>query len=256
MPHIRPAHARRLGPLGLALALGLAAASFLAVDEPAAAPPAAATPTPAASPDLTDFPARLAHVSQMRTGASRRGVVALTFDDGPSAYTPGILKVLKRHGVRATFFALGVETQKHPVLARRIVREGHRIGNHTWDHPDMRTLSDDGARSQITRQQRLLRQATGVTPTSFRFPYGATDARTTAIVASCGLRPVKWNIDTQDWERPGANRIRAHILGAVRKDRLNVVLMHDGGGNRANTVAALDRTIATLKARGYRFGVV
>ncbi|GGJ76711.1 hypothetical protein GCM10010123_03370 [Pilimelia anulata] len=188
--------------------------------------------------------------------ASRRGVVALTFDDGPSAYTPQVLGVLRRHRIRATFFVLGYEVRKYPALSRRIVREGHAIANHSLSHPDMRTLSSANVRSQVLRTQSIIRSATGRTPTSFRFPYGASDARTRAVVQRCGVRYVDWNIDTRDWTRPGANRISNHIVSHVRKDRLNVVLMHDGGGNRANTVAALDRTIRTLKSRGYRFGIV
>lgn len=191
-------------------------------------------------------------VTAAPASAAARRTVALTFDDGPSpAYTLRILDVLKRHRVKATFCVLGDKVVQHPKTARRIRKEGHRLCNHTRNHPDMARLSSKAARKQVLIAQWQIRKVTGVTPTTFRFPYGSSNKRVRAVVRSCQLRSLGWDVDTRDWERPSAKRITARIVGNVRPG--SVVLMHDGGGNRSTTVASLDSTIRQLKRKGYTF---
>lgn len=184
--------------------------------------------------------------------AAARRTVALTFDDGPSpAYTLRILDILRQHRVKATFCVLGDKVVQHPRTARRIRNEGHRLCNHTRNHPDMARLSSSAARKQVLDTQWRVRKVTGVTPTTFRFPYGSSNSRVRAVVHSCHLRTLGWDVDTRDWERPSAGTITSRIVGNVRPG--SVVLMHDGGGNRTTTVAALDSTIRQLKKKGYTF---
>lgn len=184
--------------------------------------------------------------------AAPRRTIALTFDDGPHpTYTVAVLAVLKKHRVKATFCMVGDQAVRYPRTARRVARAGHRICNHTRSHADMARLSSSAARRQVLTAQRQLRHVTGVTPTTFRFPYGSSNSRVRAVVRSCKLRNLGWDVDTRDWLRPSARTITARIVGNVRPG--DVVLMHDGGGNRSTTVASLDATIRAMKRRGYTF---
>lgn len=180
-----------------------------------------------------------------------RKTVALTFDDGPSKYTPQILDILKRNKVKATFCMLGNNVGPYRKAAKRVVREGHRLCNHSRSHPDFTTLSSSAARSQVVFTQRKIDDVTGRSPKVFRFPYGASNSRTRSVVRGQGLRIVGWTVDTRDWSRPGTSVIVSRAVGRTRPG--GVILMHDGGGNRSQTVAALDRTIKRLKAKGYTF---
>jgi peptidoglycan/xylan/chitin deacetylase (PgdA/CDA1 family) len=177
--------------------------------------------------------------------------VALTFDDGPSPFTPAILAVLRRHHAPATFCMLGDEAQRHPALARRIVREGHQVCNHSRDHRDMARLSTKRARHEVVAAERQIRDAAGVAPTIFRFPYGSADREARQVIRGYGMRALDWDVDPRDWTRPEASTITARIVRGVR--HRSVVLLHDGGGDRSHTTAALDATISSLKQRGYQF---
>jgi peptidoglycan/xylan/chitin deacetylase (PgdA/CDA1 family) len=177
--------------------------------------------------------------------------VALTFDDGPSPYTPGILAVLRRHNVPATFCMLGDEAQRYPMLARRVIDEGHQVCNHSRDHRDMARLAERPARREVVSAERQIRDASGMAPRLFRFPYGSSDRLARRVVHGYGMRAVGWDVDPQDWKRPPASVITARIVRAVRPG--SIVLMHDGGGDRRHTVASLDATIRLLQKRGYRF---
>jgi peptidoglycan/xylan/chitin deacetylase (PgdA/CDA1 family) len=179
-------------------------------------------------------------------------VVYLTFDDGPSTvYTPQVLNLLDRYHAKATFFQVGRHVSAHPASSRAVVRRGHVVANHTWDHADLTRLSDAGARREIDRAQRALATATGRHVTCLRAPYGATNNRVTSIAASRGLTITSWDVDPGDWARPGASVIAQRILSAVRPG--DVVLMHDGGGDRHQTVSALRTVLRYLAAKGYRF---
>lgn len=201
---------------------------------------------------LLVLPAGLVWGSPAQAAAVR--TVALTFDDGPHPrYTPRVLDVLKRHRVRATFCVTGDNVGRYPHTTRRIRNEGHRICNHTRNHPDMATLSSAAARRQVLDTQRQVQRTTGVTPTTFRFPYGSSNARVRSVVRDCRLRILGWTVDTGDYLRPPARTITARVVGNVRPGA--VVLMHDGGGDRTNTVNSLEQMIRQLKRKGYTFVV-
>lgn len=179
-------------------------------------------------------------------------VVHLTFDDGPDPrWTPQVLALLRRYDAHATFFVLGRSVEAQPALARRIVREGHTIANHSYDHARLTSLSEPQLGNQIDRAEAAIRRATGVRTHLLRPPFGAIDARTRGLASARGYRAELWDVDPQDWRRPGAAAIVANVLAGVRPGA--TVLLHDGGGDRSQTVAALASVLETLRARGYTF---
>jgi peptidoglycan/xylan/chitin deacetylase (PgdA/CDA1 family) len=170
-------------------------------------------------------------------------VLYLTFDDGPQIeWTPKVLQVLATHKAKATFFVIGREAAAHPDLIARERQAGHRIGNHTWDHALLTHLPEAKVRQEI---------ATGVKSKCFRPPARDTDARIAAISASYRQRQVLWDVDTRDWSKPGTAKILRAILTGARPGA--IILMHDGGGNRSETVAALDQALTQLTRQGYTF---
>ncbi|MGN0064553.1 MAG: polysaccharide deacetylase family protein [Nocardioides sp.] len=167
-------------------------------------------------------------------------VAYLTFDDGPSAYTPQVLRILTRHGATATFFVLGANAQERPAALRAIRRQGSAVGNHTWGHPLLTRLPDRAVRRQLHID----------VPTScFRPPYGGTNRRVVRLARKQGLRQVLWTADSRDWEKPGRRAIRRKALRDLHPG--SIILMHDGGGDRSQTVAALPGLLKTLAERGY-----
>lgn len=183
--------------------------------------------------------------------ATTRRVVALTFDDGPSPYTPQILAVLRASHIRATFFVIGEQVQEFASFIRAEVAGGNDVGDHTYTHPDLLLLSRAAVVDQLKRTQRVVHAVARVTPKWFRPPYEAVDARVVRVAAALGMHTVTWTVDPGDWARPGVKLIVARVLAQVRPG--SVILMHDGGGDRSQTVAALRIILRTLLARGYRF---
>jgi len=178
-------------------------------------------------------------------------VIALTFDDGPwPVYTGQILDILKREQVHATFFMIGRNISHWPALARRVAAEGHAIGNHTWNHPSR----PRGVRAEIQRTDAELKQTVGFTPNLFRPPYGIVRNGLAAYARSEGKAVVLWSADSEDWNHASSGAIYSTIMRQSGPG--GIALMHDGGGNRAATVAALPNIIASLRARGYRFATV
>jgi peptidoglycan/xylan/chitin deacetylase (PgdA/CDA1 family) len=189
-----------------------------------------------------------------RTGGSgHRKLVALTFDDGPSSYTSEILRELERARAHATFFVIGRQVAGEAAEVRRELADGNAVGNHTYAHPN---VSGGGsfAADQLRRTSRAIRSAAGYTPCVFRAPYGAVSGALFSVARGQGMLTIGWNVDPMDWARPGADAIYARVVGAVQRE--SIVIMHDGGGPRNQTVAALPRIIATLRARGYRLVTV
>jgi peptidoglycan/xylan/chitin deacetylase (PgdA/CDA1 family) len=188
--------------------------------------------------------------SSARPAASDR-VVYLTFDDGPDRrYTPQVLDLLRRYDAHATFFAVGRSVEAEPALARRIVRDGHMLGNHTFSHRDLTTLGASAFFAEVDRAHAAIRRATGLSARWLRPPYGAVSASVRSLAAARGYRLALWDVDPQDWRRPGAAAIAASVLAHVRPGAN--VLLHDGGGDRSQTVEALGRILPALAARGYR----
>jgi cellulose synthase/poly-beta-1,6-N-acetylglucosamine synthase-like glycosyltransferase/peptidoglycan/xylan/chitin deacetylase (PgdA/CDA1 family)/spore germination protein YaaH len=190
-----------------------------------------------------------------RTGAVR-GKVALTFDDGPDdRWTPALLDTLKRYDVRATFFVIGKNVEGSIPLTQRILREGHEIGNHTFTHPNLARTSRFMTRLEINATQRVLEAALNRRSVLFRPPYFGDAEPTTAdelvpvgIASDLGYITAGVHIDSDDWQQPGADRIVRNVL--ARRSLGNVVLLHDGGGDRRQTVAALGPLIDSLRAHG------
>lgn len=181
-------------------------------------------------------------------GSGKGKVVHLTFDDGPNGtYTPQVLAVLRKHNAKATFFMLG-QNASGSSLVGTVRSQGHAVANHSWNHPQLTRLSRSAIASQLSRTDAALgRKAACVRP-----PYGATNATVRSVIASRGQKQVLWTVDTNDWRRPGAGVIASRIVAGAKKNGA-IILMHDGGGNRSQTVAGLDRALTTLQAQGYRF---
>lgn len=180
--------------------------------------------------------------------------MVLTFDDGPDPrYTPGILRALREHDVRAMFFVCGEMASYNRDLVREIAADGHIVGNHTWSHPEMPKLRPSAIRAEMERTSEVIEDTTGVAPVWYRAPYGAWNRHSFEIGAELGMEPLAWTVDTLDWTTPGTDS----IVRAVREGAGPgvVVLSHDAGGNREQSVAALRRYLPELLAAGYGIGV-
>ena len=203
----------------------------------------------------SEFPS---YTTLYRQGSDPNGRrVVLTFDDGPDPkYTPQILEILKKTGVKATFFLVGSRAELYPELVRRIVREGHEIGNHTYTHPNVGLITDSQVKVELNATQRLIEAICGRSTTLFRPPYNADanpnkaeEIQPLLIAQDLGYWIALEDVDTEDWSRPGV----AAILERVRNGRVeggNVILLHDAGGNREQTVEALPEIIEYLRNRG------
>ncbi|WP_412539236.1 bifunctional polysaccharide deacetylase/glycosyltransferase family 2 protein [Longispora sp. K20-0274] len=189
--------------------------------------------------------------------------IALTFDDGPDpVWTPLILDTLRRHGAHATFFVVGSRVNEHPELVRRILAEGHELGVHTYTHLDLAAVPPAQADLELSLTQSAIAGATGTRTALFRPPYssepGALDGngwRVVRAAGAAGYLTVLADRDTRDWSRPGADAIVA-AAGPRQPGAGAVVLLHDAGGDRSQTVAALDRLLPALTQQGYHFTTV
>ncbi|GIE27831.1 bi-functional transferase/deacetylase [Actinoplanes italicus] len=188
--------------------------------------------------------------------------IALTFDDGPDpAWTAKVLEVLRRHDAQGTFFMVGSQVARHPDLARRVVEDGNEIGLHTFTHPNMQRLAPWRRELELSQNQMAIAKATGVRTNLARFPYSSKNAaidetnwKLIKEAGALGYLVVVNDTDSNDWRRPGPQKI---IENATPPDGQSaVILFHDSGGDRAQTVAALDEFIPRMKARGYRFTTV
>ena len=185
--------------------------------------------------------------------------VALTFDDGPDPrWTPQILAVLRRHGAVATFCMIEQNARSHPALVSQVLAGGNRLCDHTRTHdeqlPDRAPEKIDD--EVVAAGDDLSAEAGGAPVQWYRAPGGNWSADIVKLAAQHGMQPLGWNVDTRDWERPGADAIVAAVQRELRRQAPDgaIILMHDGGGSRDETVAALEQVISGLAAQGYRFG--
>jgi len=219
------------------------------------------TPTTAPTEQLTAQPTQpavtptsVALKPQFSEGDGSRPEIALTIDDGPSPYTWQMLSVLRQYGIHATFFVVGQNVQNYPDLVQQELADGHLVGNHTWDHADLTRLSANAIRREISKTSAFLQQTAGFQPTFFRPPYGAINNEVQAQASSLGLTSTLWSVDPQDWTTPGTQIIIKRVLNQVQNG--SIILMHDGGGDRSQSIAALQTIIPTLLQRGYHFVTV
>lgn len=183
---------------------------------------------------------------------SGKYTVYLTFDDGPHpTYTPQIIALLKKYNARSTFFALGQNVDTHTPIAKDLVKSGQDLGNHTYTHLDITKASEAVVRDDIKKTQSAIFKATDLTPTCFRPPYGAITPEGKQKIAHAGGQTVMWDVDPQDWARPGAEEISEHILTYAQPGE--VILLHDGGGDRTQTIAALETVLKEGTKRGWTF---
>jgi peptidoglycan-N-acetylglucosamine deacetylase len=202
------------------------------------------------APGTAPSPAKPATYTQVRVD---QPYIAMTFDDGPSAEnTPRLLEMLKQRNVKATFFLIGQNAASNPDIVRRILADGHEIGNHSWTHPQLSKLSDDRVTAEITQTQDAIKDASGFTPSLLRPPYGAITPRQREWVENrFGLNIILWSVDPLDWKRPGASVITQRILSQVRPGA--IILSHD---IHKQTVDAMPATLDGLIAKGYKFATV
>ena len=177
-------------------------------------------------------------------------VIALTFDDGPDpTYTPQVLQELGELQVSATFFMIGWEAAASPGLVRQIAASGEGIGNHTWNHVALTRLGERGFRAQVDRTNELLSSLTGRRIACVRPPEGYINQQVVRRLAARGLTAVLWSDDPRDWTRPGTSAVVARVLAEAAPGA--IVELHDGGGDRSETVQALPMIVEGLRARGY-----
>jgi cellulose synthase/poly-beta-1,6-N-acetylglucosamine synthase-like glycosyltransferase/spore germination protein YaaH/peptidoglycan/xylan/chitin deacetylase (PgdA/CDA1 family)/uncharacterized protein (DUF2062 family) len=197
-----------------------------------------------------------------RFGKPKDKEIALTFDDGPdSFYTPKILDILEKNKVKASFFIIGENAQINPDLVQRIYNDGDDIGNHTFTHPNIARISQDSAKFELNSTQRLIEAITGHSTILFRAPYNA-DAEPSTLdelipivrAQQLGYIMVGESIDPLDWQSPNKNLLFSRIMNQVSNG--NIILLHDGGGNRDSTVSVLQELITALKGKGYTFVTV
>jgi peptidoglycan/xylan/chitin deacetylase (PgdA/CDA1 family) len=196
----------------------------------------------------------LTYTPYISVGSGRRREVALSFDDGPSVYTRQLIAVLRHEHAAATFFEIGIHVREFPQITRLQARDGFAIGDHTEDHPPMGLLSSARQRAELLGGAEAIQAAGAPYPRLFRPPYGSFDERTLELLAQLHMLMVLWTVDTSDYQRPGVARIVYTALSGSRPGA--IILMHDGGGDRTQTIAALPRIIRGLRRRSYRLVTV
>ncbi|MBV9604652.1 MAG: polysaccharide deacetylase family protein [Solirubrobacterales bacterium] len=196
----------------------------------------------------------LSYTPYVRIAGAQHREIALTFDDGPGPYTPEVLAILEREDVPATFFEVGVLERYFYDSTAAIVADGDVIGDHTETHPPMSMLSAASQRRQLLQEAAAIGRHGAPFPRLFRPPYGMWNATTLALLHRYRMLMVLWTVDTSDYRRPGVAAIVTAALSGARPGA--IILLHDAGGERSQTVAALPRIIAGLRRRHYRLVTV
>lgn len=206
------------------------------------------TPGANAAPSATTAPHATPSLYRV---ATTQKLVSFTFDDGPSpTTTPAILQRLQRYGDRASFFVLGVEAERFPQVLKQIVSQGSSVENHGFAHINLYGKSASSIIPNITRCSQLVAQTTGRGTQFFRPPFGTMSSRINQLIRGTHQIPTIWSIDTRDWAMPGIPSIVFRVTHDLKSG--DIILMHDGGGDRSQTLAALDVLLPALQSHGYR----
>jgi peptidoglycan-N-acetylglucosamine deacetylase len=194
------------------------------------------------------------YASFIASGGGTKREIALTFDDGPGPYTPQVLRTLRKFGVKATFFEVGFMERWFHSSTTTALEDGHAIGDHTESHAKLARLKRPAQRQQIVSQAEWLEKLGAPRPRLFRPPFGSFDARTFRVLRNNQMLMVLWSVDSQDYRRPGAKAIVRRVMRGAKPGA--IVLMHDAGGRRSQTVAALPEIIRRLHKRGFKLVTV
>lgn len=198
---------------------------------------------------LTDF---------LFNGPTNKREIALTFDDVPDIrFTPAVLDILKKYGVKATFFSIGNRAEAHPELVKRIIQEGHEIGNHSFTHPNLPKVNDIRFHDEIQITENILSSIVGYSPKLFRPPYGNIDETQIQWLVSQGYKIINWNVDSLDWKGLDAVQVKTNVLEHTHSG--SIILQHAGGGegeNLTGTINALPEIIQNLRSKGFKFVTV
>jgi peptidoglycan/xylan/chitin deacetylase (PgdA/CDA1 family) len=243
----------------LSFGVALAAQTTPAIKRAKPVHPIEATPKPATSPNAEKQAAEKTPAPPKEPAITFNSVhvdgpyIAMTFDDGPSAtLTPKLLDILAAHHIKATFFVLGEMVAEHPEILARAAGEGHEIASHSWSHPNLAKMSQEGVRSQLQRTDDEIKTAAGKRPTLFRPPYGSiTERQKRWIHDEFGYDIILWDVDPLDWRRPGPAVVRNRILKETRPG--SIVLSHD---IHPGTIEAMPSTFDELEAKGFKFVTV
>jgi peptidoglycan/xylan/chitin deacetylase (PgdA/CDA1 family) len=192
-------------------------------------------------------------------GPSNCKLAALTFDDAPDAlFAPVLLDILSQYAVKATFFCNGACARQNPEIVKRIAKEGHILGNHTYNHPDLTTIPPDQIRAEIKTAEVEIQQITGLRTALFRPPYGALNNESIQIILSMGYKIILWNVDSLDWTGITGPAITARVV--INTVPGSIILMHNacGGSIQAGTgtIQSLPYIIEVLRAAGYNFTTI
>jgi peptidoglycan-N-acetylglucosamine deacetylase len=252
----RFAAAAALASVVLIVAIAIAASSGSSHGHPAGGAATArssvahpSTPTDPEQDSRAAVRAVLAYTPFVKEGGTHSRDIALSFDDGPGPYTIEVLKVLEHYHVKATFFAIGRMLQYFSAATVREIEDGDAIGDHTENHPMLAKLSAHAQYEELFEQIARIELAGGPRPVLFRPPYGSFDAATMHQLARLHLLMVLWSVDTNDYLEPGVEVIVERALAGAHPGA--IILMHDGGGNRSQTIAALPQIITKLRAKGF-----
>ncbi len=181
--------------------------------------------------------------------------IALTFDDGPHPrYTPQILDILQKYNIRATFFLIGENVSLYPELAKRILEEGHEVGNHTFSHQSIGSYTEGQLQEEMEHCERVIYEISEYRPTLFRPPQGRINSKVVSLADDFDYKVILWNIDTRDWAHESPTAIKHNVIKNIRSG--SIILMHDFISHNSPTPTALEAFLPILLGKGYSFTVV
>ncbi|MFG1683263.1 polysaccharide deacetylase family protein [Nonomuraea sp. NPDC049269] len=207
------------------------------------------TPTAASAAPTPKAPVQAAAVAQAKAKAvdcAQLKCIALTFDDGPGKYAGTLLDTLKKYNAKATFFLEGQYVKSRPAFVKRMAKEGHELGNHSYSHPNFTTIEPDAVKNEIQKTQDAVKKAAGVEPKLLRPPYGMLDVQTSEVAAEFGMPMILWTAGSRDWATKNSAEIKKQTLAVAKRD--GIILMHDWV---KQTVDVMPSLVKLLQSRGY-----